>query len=879
MALASAVAGAVLLIPWRERRALRGWASSAQGKLRRNLRWKAALYATGAIEVDTQSNQLIQNRLLAEPQYQAVLNLVEKYLHKFDVANMSTALSMCAAAAKESGLLQRQIVGNPSFVSLFHATKEAVLKDVAAVPPRTASGILSSSAHLKIVDKELFDQVVADATTRLDTFSAKDISFLVSALGKTVHLPRANFFQALVRELRSRIDTEFTARDVTSIIKGLAHLEIKDDRLLKIIGRWVVDQAEEGKEGMLKGFDPVNLAGILSGYSTLEFWDESLFTLLGKCVLAQLEDMEGREVTVCALSLAHSSESLIESGYVMENLIRSFLPRLSELDNQQFSNYCFAVGKYKNIEAERKREGPRSKIFNTDDQYAIRFQDEALSRGLHNLSIHQVLLVTYAIMRLNYRNDEKCLFNVASEFVRRCAEMTAADIVQSMYAFGRLDYLHTEYMLAMVNEIKRRKLWDEMEPLEVATCAYSLAVLQVLDVEIMEKFAYTFCEKTRDFSPQAVAMIVWAFAVLNSRTHGEAIVSAAVEDMCYRMYQYEGLSRACVMWGGAILAGTSCGLIMLKAFFSPGFWSVNFEPIAYSMLYLPFVAFSVLEGIDMDDVEGYYTCRQLFEQLTGERMGFQNERLSQRLRALRINHRANEILPQIDGLRPAGIRGDIAIPKLRLIVEVEGPQRLVLPLQEFAETWGDSTLHGSTAEVLEQVQDVIECQLGGSAEFKRQLLRKAGWRAVTVTFGENEDYIADALRRMDPEETGTTESANEGDEAVSETGEMLTPEERGMKVMEDPLSSSDAPIADPADPAVAPQAETMLIDTAAETILTEYEKKLRDKHQAAWREYKRRLAEQRGNAVGGGQFKSRLEFLQWQVTLEKELVREMASQM
>ncbi|CAE8654172.1 unnamed protein product, partial [Polarella glacialis] len=55
---------------------------------------------------------------------------------------------------------------------------------------------------------------------------------------------------------------------------------------------------------------------------------------------------------------------------------------------------------------------------------------------------------------------------------------------------------------------------------------------------------------------------------------------------------------------------------------------------------------------------------------------------------------------------------------------------------------------GDPSDVLSQAKDYVECGLVGSAAFKRRLLRKCGWRVVTVSFDESEEYIADALKNM-----------------------------------------------------------------------------------------------------------------------------------
>ncbi|CAK0799447.1 unnamed protein product, partial [Prorocentrum cordatum] len=160
----------------------------------------------------------------------AALSLVEAYLPSFDLINMVQALHICALTGIEEESLKKQMQVNPNFINLFHRTKEAVLKDVAAVDPRTAGDLLWCCARLSIFDSELFGEIVADATKRLSSYDSLNIALLVFALGYVGQRPRAAFMQALVRELRARIDGEFNGQHVSMVVYGMMRLGIRDER-------------------------------------------------------------------------------------------------------------------------------------------------------------------------------------------------------------------------------------------------------------------------------------------------------------------------------------------------------------------------------------------------------------------------------------------------------------------------------------------------------------------------------------------------------------------------------------------------------------------------------------------------------------------------
>jgi len=810
----------------------------------------------------TVANEVIQNRLLAEPQYQAVLNLAGRHLEKFSVVNMVTALHMCATTARDHELLKRQIIADPNFVTLINKTRSVLMEDISAIPPRTLSDFMWGCAHLSIFDSDLFNAITADASRRLHLYSATGISLVVFALGVLKQQPRQRFIQALVREFRSRIHNEFDPKSVTMVVYGMMRLGIKDERLMR-------SASEAMRRTNLDDWDPLSVCCMAYAYTKLEYRDDAAYKLMGRKTLEQLAILTPHQIAMVAMSFAKVSGVLEESTYTMEGIQRGVSERLDEFTNRDLTTYCFAVGKYRQLTT--VVDVMQGIQFNDDDPIAQELLEQVDKRGIEKFSMMELNLINYSLMRLRFRNED-FLEQAARQFIKRAQELTSVELINCMYAFAKLEYVHIQFIIAMLEEVKRRNMLQTMEKLEIATLAYSLAVCRVRDDTLMDEISKMTCESVREMEPQSIAMVVWAMAVTNSRANADALASAVLEDMARRIRDYHPVAISCVMWGCAILAGSASALSQLKVIFSKDFWTNSWESPGYAMMYYMMTTLQAEEGLQMQDVSGWYACRRIYEELTGQRMGIQNSRLSERLRIHQIPHLANAMVPTLEGFRNAGVRSDIVIERLKLIIEVEGPQRMTVPLAKIKEQIEDKDLIGRPDDVLSEARSAIECNLTGSASWKRRLLRRCGWKVVTVSFDENEEYIADALERMSrkekesapmSEEDMTQQADPENDASFSSQGEPTSPED----------------LASPLDQGFFGDVTFDADNLQGEGELTKYEKKLRRRHESACKELGRRVEQERGNAAATSRYGSHLDYRKWQVGVEKQVLKEMLEKM
>merc|ERR1719387_2640997 len=101
----------------------------------------------------------------------------------------------------------------------------------------------------------------------------------------------------------------------------------------------------------------------------------------------------------------------------------------------------------------------------------------------------------------------------------------------------------------------------------------------------------------------------------------------------------------------------------------------------------------------------------------------------------------NSMVPALDGQMAPGIRCDVVIKDLQLAIEVEGPQRFSVPLSKVTE---EDDYRGRRAEVILSMLAANACEFIGPAIFRRRLLRRCGWRVITVRCDENEENAVDA---------------------------------------------------------------------------------------------------------------------------------------
>lgn len=818
------------------------------------------------------SSLIVQHRLQSETQIPAVLKLVEEYLPKFDIYNCATALHKCGLSARDDDLTARQIQSDPNFIRLFSTAKKQMLSQVNELDASTLTTMLWACARLSIYDSELTTAIAADATSRMNHYSPFSIGLLMFSLGYSGVRPRPSLQKALLTELQGR--TDFDTESLLLVVYACMRLGIRDRRIMEVAGQHIIETG-------LSDCEPLTVASFCYCYGKLEYWERNVLALLAQRSLELVEELSTRMLVMTLLGLSSAVGQMEELDETLEKMKVVVEDRMQSLSHRDLSTVAFAFGKYSLLARERQEmvmspENIKRKRFAMDfnaieaEPFIKALKDEVIRRDHDTFTMQELNLLVYSLMRMEHR-DQEFLSVCAQRFEENAAELMLVEIVNILYAFGKIDYLPLSLVEKFVEELYRRDEWDQMEHTHWATLSYSLALNQVRYEKLMDRIALHFCEHIREFTDQSISMLLWGLAFLNCRNYGEVVASTCMEEIS-RRGEFGNVAMGNCLHAAAILGGKAAALPAMNVMMMEGFWRRDFTMAAYAQIYKMLACWQAELGLPVEELVGHTVCRSCYEENTAQYMGEQHRRLSDRLRIQRIPHEANAMAPALDTFGEAGVRADIVIPKLRLVIEVEGPQRSTIPMELLTEKLreedqalleGDAktaevrrtVIAGERSDVLVQAREYVECGLTGSAAFKRRLLRSCGWRVVTVSFNESEEYIADALKRMinkDPTEA----SDSDDEEASGETDIGVTEE---------------VPETGPFDS----MQDSMFVEKPDDSMISEFESKLRAAHELAQKKVKLRLMEEREDFAASAAYSEHLQYRQWQVSVEKEVLAEM----
>jgi len=816
----------------------------------------------------------------------SLLSMVENHMHEFDVVYMTRAMRSLAVTARDQQLPTReiqQIKNDPTFVKLFHRAKASMMEDMSAVTWEACSDMLWSCSILSIYDSELFNAIVQDATTRLHEYSSGGICDLFVGLGLVELCPHASFMQALFRELRLRIPKGFDEKELCTIVYTLMSLDIKNDRIMKLITDHILSKG-------IHDFEDLTVSWY--AYMKVRYWNDELFAPLGRRAVSSISNTNQAKLTMNFLVGSRGLSARVLSG-----------------------------GKFR-VATEEVFEGPGPKQpssfrWQWSDNVACSLVEQVLTFcRIDKVTLSELSLINYCAMRMNLRDDE-LLLRAARQFASFAPELSSVEIANAMYTFSRQDYTHVDFIYAMLNEVKRRgvaKVDDDDDdtdgPSLCSLMCYSLGACHIRDEEFMGQVAAHVCEKGSMMGMQSLSMIMWAFAVTGCDKNAKPLVSVVLGELSKRQKETRFITKCIILWASALLAGNSCGLSILKVLFSKGFWSgpfTNDSNTCFFMLQV-FLSLGAECGIDIEQLRGWTTCQEFYDSVSVDIDCCCNQRrllsLSERLHDRGISHEKDTVPPVLDGFNEARVRGDIVIESCQLIIEVDRPLRMTIPVgQEEDEDDLDgalalfrtrrrrSELHGRPEEVVPQMRDDVELGYTGPQVFKRRLLRACGWRVVTLRLDENEEYIAEALfkimfnKGLLSNHKGWLVKSNFSSEEewmlceVDEDADLVDMDVEEGFGFPWGLSSIRSSIRFTSDSEVDDKAEEEEDDEGL-SMLSDYERDLRRRVTEASEELQRRIvAEQGGDAAASAKCADHLAYHSWHAEQEKNVLREMLASM
>jgi len=826
----------------------------------------------------TRSSLVIQLRLSTDKQYQKVLQLVERYLPKFDIKNMVYAMRLCSIAVHQNRQTKRQIQTDTAFISLFGALKKQVLSRSVDMPPWMLTGMLASCATLSVFDMQLFNEVVVDATRRMTMYSDSDIAYVVYALALLRQKPSAAFMQALVREMRARLDRSTDAVHLCKIVSGMSRLGIRDDRLMKSMTEHLL-----GAEETLDSCDEETLVRLCRSFSSLSYLDRRMFDALGHRIVASMEALSTKQLSNAfhAYTCPHVVRTLPDSHFVAESLLEGIHLRQHDFSNEELVDVAMSAARFQSAteasvgdeEGLRATENSiKRRTFTTRYEASTAAQiiaEQMELRSLQSFSMQQLvaLLTSLELFRLC---EWDMLTDLASILAKNAAELRKDEICRALTACAHLDFVHVSLVNALLGEVKRRGLLQEMNTVDLARLAYSLACFRILDEETMGQIAAKTCGQRRMFVPQSLTMVMWSMATLGVTENTEALANACMEDICSRSEQYLPLQIATCCWSFAILASGGCALRAVGVLLMDGFWDQRFNEIMFAMVHHLCISMRADHGIATHELVGWQSGFSWYSVYTRQ-TSRQSGRLRRLLHTYGIPHLADCIVPRLEGFPDVSIKADIVIEQLRLVIEVQGLRRKwTVPLDETVREVPVMDLHnvwGRPEMVIHKLRKTIECKMTGPCAFKDRLLRKGGWRIVTISSDENEEYIASALSKMmDGKDDASSISS---DETVQQQEQQEQAQEQLETEYEEQAQEGDREF-DPEDTDA-----DGVIGLFDEKEMSPYERKLRKEYARAMERLQQRILEESGNAAAYGRYSDNLEFRRWQMDVEKEVFQEM----
>mmetsp|Transcript_5806 Transcript_5806/g.13810 ORF Transcript_5806/g.13810 Transcript_5806/m.13810 type:complete len:990 (-) Transcript_5806:90-3059(-) len=856
---------------------------------------------------EARAANVIQHRLQMDTTYQAALQLVDRHLDRFSLINKVSALVICAREARDSAELDKRLIKHdPNFVLLFKRIKEEVLQNASTIKPRTLGDILWSSAHLNIFDNLLSEKILEDAKDRLDEYSSPDISYLLFAAGKLGIQPGSLFMQALSREIGRRGYSGFAPNAISMVVYGLARIGLIDRRVLDKTALYIMKCDEE----ML---DQAAVCTLMYGFAKLDYFDVNLFGKLSRRLVDLKSSLTGRQINMATLACSLTVAKLQEAVYVLEELGRAVSERIDEFDDRFISQYALAMGRAALVQREQGM-GNRMQDMPSDNQDPIpnAIIDSVIgkrvlmdrgsqgragsSRELKNFALSELNLITYGLMRMQCRNEDY-LQRTCLLFSRRAAELTDIELVNVLYAHAKLQFVHIEMIHALLEEIQRRDMLKTFDPLQVATVAYSMALYRLRSDWLFDGIVTQMCNNISEYTAQQISMVCWSCAVLNFRPHAEVLASISIEAMVEKWSTGDANLRnfMLTLWACTVLAGKSCGLWLLEAILSYRFMDYMTDETELSMLHQILATLHAELGIATEEMRGAETALKCYQETT-DRIGRQNDDLSRLLNLKDISHKKNFMVPALPGRVAPLVRGDIIVEKLRLIAEVEGPKRWTLPLDKTYEL--DRNLMGAPEQVYQEVVHIDKDNRSpdeddenpkntifwatGSAVWKRRILRQCGWKAVSLSFVDQEELFASALQTyFQKEEARERREDSKQPEETLDDSKQLTLRDPDEDI--DPFGDVDYP-ADDEDgfrEAIPEYTEPPRVRQESTSPMSAYERDLRAAHKRAMEELSQRLEEERGNVAYDGYdgVESYMDFREWQVKVEIAVLKEMLEEL
>mmetsp|Transcript_2709 Transcript_2709/g.4833 ORF Transcript_2709/g.4833 Transcript_2709/m.4833 type:complete len:763 (+) Transcript_2709:24-2312(+) len=371
----------------------------------------------------------------------------------------------------------------------------------------TAQGIATlSQAVVRIggYSPTLFSSIATKTVELLSTFSAQNISSVVWSFAVSDHRDTA-LFAAVAREVMARsLLPEFSAQELAKLVSGFARVGHGDDELLLSVAAVAIKRAEE--------FRQAELASLVWGFASLGYDDPQFY---------------GAIRTIAEVDLA---------GYELHQLktIRWALYRVGMISKK----ISAATREKACAEKHKSHRDAISKAFENGDWRGIVtvMDDRDVKPGNIAMAAHR--LASLVQSQKMARDDALTIAMpaVASKFHSMPQKFSGRDLATFATACARMGYkdLHnTTVICRYVPEHVRDSTSQGL-----ANIAYSLAKLGVQASDPAFSDIALLCTqgglmgRLRVFKPQELAMLAWAYVIVDGPALPGSRLSALLQAVC-----------------------------------------------------------------------------------------------------------------------------------------------------------------------------------------------------------------------------------------------------------------------------------------------------------------------------------------------------------
>jgi len=422
----------------------------------------------------------MQSKILNSRNLEELTNLILLDQFEFNLVHCSTAFNKFGTFRKDRQKLSTREQG--ALRSLLDMAKDKQFL------PRQASNIVRAVAVGALHEENPQALVLLSALLEQDSFEQwkpMELAYVVEALGM-MKLKHDGFIGRLATELPARNLSTFNAQDITTILSGLAEMQVDVPEIFDAFARELLrrDLKQDLKDKARRGDMDATI-----------FTLQRLVTIL--CALAQVR-------------LRTDFQLLEKIGHEIATRQIKYM-KSSEVANVA---WAFTV-------LGHQPKGVFEKIIAEVESRRVKF------------SYHQLATIAWAFATTDMSATDKKLYEIVGKEIkfRNERDATIESIVNLAWSFARVQYHHNEMLVKLANDVSHNRDLGLFSPEQIAYLSFAFASLQFRHSHLYDVIASNLASRSNlnDFRPGDLAVIAWSLGVSGSKGVREGLSAIARE--------------------------------------------------------------------------------------------------------------------------------------------------------------------------------------------------------------------------------------------------------------------------------------------------------------------------------------------------------------